>query len=225
METKSKIFNQDEISLRSPFRLFCIGPSGSGKTTFLKDLLQELNTMTDKPVNNVVYCYANYQPLYDKMKKSLPNIIFLKGFPAYLEKSFLSDPQNHDLVIIDDLLDTISDDKLFRDMYIGNSHHKNYSVITVVQNLFYKSKFLRTCSLQCTGFVLFKNSRDQSMISNLARQICPNRSKIFLDIYEQITSCPHKYMYIDFSPDCHPLLQFRGNILPSKNLDVYISYE
>ena len=71
----------------------------------------------------------------------------------------------------------------------------------------------------------FRCSRDQSMIRTLGKQIFPNKSGYLLDAYDQITSRPYKYMYVDFSPNCHPLLRVRGNILPSQPLDVYVMQE
>ena len=153
-----------EIQLTTPVRWFCIGPSGAGKTAFLKRLLTELDTVFDQPTNNIIYCFSSYQPLYDQIKEKCPKVIFVQGFPAYLEDQYLSDPSRHDLLILDDLIDIVSDSQLLCNAYIGNSHHKNYSVITVTQNLYYKSKYLRTCSLQCSGFIFFRCLRDQSMI-------------------------------------------------------------
>ena len=214
---------EEEIKFQTPVRWFCIGPSGAGKTEFLKQLIIFSDDVFLQPVTNIVYCYATYQQLYDQMKQSCPKINFVEGFPSYVEDDYLSNPYQHDLLIIDDLVDQVSDSETLRDAYIRNSHHKNYSVITVTQNPFYKSKYLRTCSLQCTGYILFRCLRDQSMIVNLSKQIFPRNSSVLLDAYEQITSKPYKYMYLDFGPQCHPLLRIRGNILPCTELDVYVA--
>ena len=218
-----KTLCSEDIFLSTPMRLFCCGPSGCGKTTFLKNFIKHYYEITDKKLRNIVYCYASYQKIYDEIKQSNENVIFVEGFPCYIEDSYLSDPDEHDLLIIDDLIDKVADQPLFRDIFLRNSHHKNYSVIVVTQNPFYKSKFLRTCSLQCTGFVIFKCSRDQSMISNLARQILPNNQSFLMDVYQQITEEPFKYMFVDFSPHCIKELRIRGNIIPEQLLDIYLS--
>ena len=188
-------------------------------------MLNFLKHVDDVLKEKVVYCYSVYQPLYDEIKHARPGVIFVEGFPSYIESIYLSNPNFHDLLIIDDLLDMIADDKMFRDTYLFNSHHKNYSVITVVQNLYYKSKYLRTASLQCSGFLLFKCFRDRSMITNLARQISPNMFKSSIEMYDKISSHPYSYMFIDFSPGSHPMLWYRGNILPKGEMDVYVTSE
>ena len=170
-----------------------------------------------------MFCYATYQDLYDKIKADVPDIIFVQGFPSYIESSYLNNSKKHDLLIIDDLLDQVCDNPLFRDAYVRNSHHLNYSIITVTQNPFYKSKYLRTCSLQSTGYIFFRCNRDHSMIRNLGKQIFPRNSSFFMDAYEQITLQPFRYLYVDFTPYCSPALRVRGTIFIDDDvIDVYL---
>ena len=219
-----KIITSEDLYLTTPMRLFWCGPSGSGKTTFLKDFITYYSEITGKKATNIIYCYATYQSIYDEIKHFNENVIFVEGFPSYIEDSYLNNTEQHDLLIIDDLIDRITDEASFRDIFLRNSHHKNFSVVVVTQNPFYKGKFLRTCSLQCTGFVIFKCSRDESMIANLARQIFPKNSAFLLDVYQNVTEKPFQYLFVDFSPYCLKELRIRGNIIPKSDQlrDIYL---
>ena len=72
-----KIFEEDDIRIKTPFRWFCFGPSGSGKTTFLKHLLANVDKILSSETRNIVYCYKIYQPLFDEIKAECSNVIFI----------------------------------------------------------------------------------------------------------------------------------------------------
>ena len=54
------------------------GATGTGKSTFIHRLLSTKDAFT-KPVHRIIYCYGIYQPLFDTMKKDVPNIEFYEG--------------------------------------------------------------------------------------------------------------------------------------------------
>lgn len=215
------VVEKEDILIKTPFRWYCCGPSGSGKTSFLRDLLNHHREIFQTDFNNIVYCYGINQPLYKDIATDLPNIIWIEGFPAYIESTYLDDPSKHDLLILDDLVDVVSESPKFRDIYFRNSHHKNYSVITVTQNPFYTSKFLRAAGLQCSGYVIFNCFRDRNQICTLSRQISQKNSGVIIDAYDQCAEFPFEYLYVDFTPHCKNNLRVRGNIVPDKALVVY----
>ena len=87
------------------------------------------------------------------------------------------DPRQNNLVIIDDLMREASENTTVLDVFTKGSHHRNTSIIILTQNLFNKGKHSRTISLNSHYIVLFKNPRDASQISHLARQMYPKNSK------------------------------------------------
>lgn len=216
-----KTFSYDEVQIQSPARLFCSGPSGSGKTTFIRDLLMNGNAFS-KPVDRVIFCYGVYQPMYDEIKSlSHINVTFVQGLPSYVQ-NYLNNPEKHDLLIIDDLIEEVTDTKFFLQLYTKFSHHWNCSIITVVHNIFFKSKYLRTCTLQSTGIILFKSLRGKDQIRNLSRQIYPQCHKFLLEAFDEETAGDFKYLFVNFSPKCPEELRVRGSILPDHgNLTVY----
>ena len=53
-----------------PFTMTVSGPTGSGKTYFVKSMLEQ-NKISPSP-DKIIYLYKRWQPLYDKMKKTIP---------------------------------------------------------------------------------------------------------------------------------------------------------
>lgn len=69
------------------------------------------------------------------------------------------------------------------------SHHRNFSVLFLTQNLFYKSKQQNHRS-KCTIFGSIKNGRDSTQIENLARQRLPGKSSFMLEAFADTTAIP-----------------------------------
>ena len=73
------------------------------------------------------------------------------------------------LLIVDDMMVESGDEML--KLFTKGSHHRNMSIVYIVQNLFDKGKHHRTISLNTHYLVCFKNPRDSTQIQTLARQI------------------------------------------------------
>ena len=56
--------------------------------------------MIDGVAEKIIWCYGMYQPAYDEMLKTIPNIMFVEGVPDDLET--LINPSIRNLVVIDD---------------------------------------------------------------------------------------------------------------------------
>ena len=80
----------------------------------------------------------------------------------------------------DQIIDT-SKDKRIVNLFTRGSHHRNLSVIYVVQNLFHQGKGSRSRSLNSHYLVLFKNPRDKLQILTLAKQMYPGQTDFFLN--------------------------------------------
>jgi len=206
---------------KAPIRWMVSGPSGSGKTSFVKKLLYNLEEIFVQPVNNIVICYGTYQPLYDEIRKHFPKEVkFVHGLPNYIE-SYINNPKVHDLLIIDDLMQEISKSDFYLNLQMKFSHHWNCSIITLLHNLFFPSKHLRTCSLQQTGFVLFKTIRGSQQVQVLGKQIFPGKNKFLRESFEDATTDPYSYLFINMSQECPDCLRIRGNIFPYELMTAY----
>ena len=66
--------------------------------------------------------------------------------------------------MLDDQMIDASKDKSIVNLFTRGSHHRNLSVIYIVQNLFYQEKDSRSISLNSHYLILFKNPRDKLQI-------------------------------------------------------------
>ena len=123
---------------------------------------------------------------------------------------------------LDDLMQECGKDPQITKLFTQGSHHRNLSVIYIVQNLFHQSKESRTISLNCHYIVLFKNPRDRSQIVHLAKQMYPGQTKFMVEAYADATSLPHSYLFIDLKPHCPEEHRLRSCIFPGETSYAYV---
>ena len=190
-----------QFVLRHPFTMMVAASTGGGKTWFVKNLLENREQWISPAPQRIIWIYGQWQPLYAEMQRIIPGIEFVKGIPANIEDEQFLNPAIRNLIVIDDLMSEASNDKRICDLFTKGSHHRNLSVICLVQNLYYQGKESRTMSLNSQYLVLFNNPRDQQQITVLARQMYPGQSEKFLSTYRMATSKPFGYLLIDLKPD------------------------
>ena len=101
-------------------------------------------------------------------------------------------------------------------LFTKGSHHRNLSVIYVVQNLFHQGKGNRSISLNSHYLVLFKNPRDKLQILTLAKQMYPGRTDFFLKQYEEAVRRPYGHLLIDLKTTTQDDCRLRTNVLPGE---------
>ena len=156
--------------LHHPFTCIVAGPTGCGKTRWVRTLLERRETFIDPPPERIYWYYAEYQPDYEALKAALPHVEFIEGLPREEELKRL-DVDRRKLIVIDDLMNELN--PVVTALFTKGSHHRNLSVVLLVQNLYFKGG--RTLSLNTYYLVYFKNPRDASSIDHLARQMFPGR--------------------------------------------------
>ncbi|GBN67379.1 hypothetical protein AVEN_149572-1 [Araneus ventricosus] len=196
--------------IKHPSSMIISGPSNSGKTFFVKRLLDSKLIQPFPP--KILWCYGAYQKLFDNM----PNVEFHEGLPSDIDT--VSDA----LIIIDDLMSEVSSDKRLSNLFTKGSHHRNLSIIFIVQNMFHKGKEMRNISLNASYLVCFKNVRDKQQISCLARQMYPSQSKFFLESFIDATQKPFGYLFLDLKPEREECLRVRTGIFPEDKNIVYV---
>ena len=92
-------------------------------------------------------------------------------------------------------------------------------------NIFHKNKHSRTVSLNAHYMVLFKNVRDASQITNLAKQMYPGNVKYLKSSYEDATNKHYGYFLIDLKSDTSDLPRLRTDIFPGEIHYVYHKYK
>ena len=140
----------------------------------------------------IVWCYSQWQPIYDELLVSVPNIEFYRGIPTAIDTTSFFDVHVTNLVVLDDLMSESGSDKSISNLFTRGSHHMNLSVVYIVQNLFNQGKMSRNISLNSQYLVLFKSPRDKQQIMVLARQLYPRNTHLFLNAYEEALNRPHQ---------------------------------
>ena len=205
-----------DVRLPCGFSMLIVGASGSGKSVFTKNLLKSKDIVMKNAPNRILWCYGVYQPLFDQLKNTIPNISFHNGIPSLeMLKS------GNFILIIDDLMLEAQSNQLISDIFTKFCHHYNITCILIMQNLFPKGKQMRNISLNANYIVLMKNSRDKAQIRTLAAQMYPGNVAFLTKAFEDATRKPFSYLLLDCRNDSDDGVRVRTGILPHEVQYVY----
>ena len=213
----------ESFNLRTPFEfkhpttILIAGPTMSGKTHFLVNCLKE-NLFWPKPTR-IIWVYGEWQGIYDEVKSIWPQTEFEKEMSRALYDSLRVDENN--LVVVDDQMTEAGGSDELANMFTKGAHHRNVSVVFIVQNLFHQGKSMRTISLNSHYLIIFKNPRDMSQVRSLAIQMFPKNSSFLVNAYDDATRKPHGYLIMDLHPKTQEALRVRSGVF---QLDVPIVY-
>ena len=88
------------------------------------------------PPCQILYCYGIYQPLFDEMERTIKNLRSKQGLPSLEELDDFTMDRRHKLIVIDDLVHRVVEDKQMELLFTQGTHHKCVSVILITQNLY-----------------------------------------------------------------------------------------
>jgi hypothetical protein len=184
------------FQFKHPFGARIVGPTQAGKSHFVIKLLRNVTAYISPPPTKIYWAYGerNEKQMQKIQENSELPVHFIEGLPNIEE--FTSDENN--LLILDDLMSAASNSVAISDLFTRASHHRNMSVILILQNLFHQGKSMRDISLNAKYTVLFKNPRDKGQIQHLGRQIFPQFPHFLINAYDQATERPHGYLILDF---------------------------
>ena len=203
------------LPLKHPFTAVCSGPTGSGKSELIKKLVLNAFQMVEPPPSKIVWYYAEYQ---DKLNRKLGHMIdFREGCPDMSEFN----DNTPTLIIIDDLMSECGVE--ITKIFTKGSHHRNISVIFMMQNFFHQAKEIRTITLNAHYIILFKNPRDRLQVKTLARQMYDGDAIAMQQAFSAATERPHGYLLIDLKQDTLDHLRLRSKIIPGEPLEIYAS--
>ena len=205
------------VSLNSPSTFIISGPSGSGKTDFVYKLIANAKHLFEDPLDKIYYFYSVWQSRFDEIYEG-EAVEYLQGLPDYLFLENLN-YKSHKLLIIDDQQLEALNSKLVVDLFTKLSHHKNITVVLILQNLFHQGKYSRDISLNTHYFVLFKNQRDINQIKILGNQL--GITNLLLESYFDATKDPFTYLLIDISPRSNREYMLRTHIFSKEYPTIY----
>ena len=207
-----------DVRFRVPFGAVICGPTMSGKSEFVFNLIRNKDLMMDKPPSRVVYCYGEWQPAFDKLQADF-QVEFCPGLAEILDRPDFFDPSNPTLLIIDDLAQGVADDSRCTKLFTQGIHHKNVSVLLIIQNLYKQGKSMRDIHLNAQYLILYKNCRDIQQIGTLARQTGLSHIP---EAYAKVTTVPYNPLLIDMKVDTPDYLRVRSDIQPGQVMKVYV---
>ena len=189
-----------------PSRWIIYGPSGAGKSSFVEKIMIESQSLFGITFNTILYCSG----------QSFPKFYTVNGASIMQTSSIGSEYINNlkesdnNLVIIDDNMNFASNDIIISDLFTKKTHHKNLTVVILLQNLYPKSKYMRDISINSNYIVLMRNPRELTQIKTLARQIDGRTSDFILSAYRDATKeQPYSYLLLDLcqtTPDDRRML-------------------
>jgi hypothetical protein len=210
---------KSEFRLRAPFGAVIVGPTMSGKSVFTFDLIRNRDKMIDFPPERIIYCYGAWQKGFEELEKENLPIEFYKGLGEVFKEEGFFNPNQKTLLILDDLAAELANHKEASQLFTQGIHHKNISVILIMQNLFKQGRSMRDIHLNSQYLVLFKNCRDVNQIKLLSRQMgIPH----LVDAYNKVTSIPYQPLIVDMKPDTPDYLRVRSHIMPDEHMHIYV---
>ena len=173
--------------------------------------------MVDPPFQKTIWAYGEWQPAYENMT----GVHFVKGLNEDVVKR--ENLNGHSCLVIDDLSDEI-DAKLLGALFTKISHHRNLSIIFLLNNIFYKGvSTMRLVSLNTHYLVLFKTPRDQDSINTIARQMFGKDYKIMAEAYRDATKEKYGYLIVDSKPDSPEAIRLRTAVFDERPICYIIS--
>ena len=208
---------EGEFVFQHPMTMNVCGPTSCGKTTWLKQFLLNVNRMLQPRPHCIIWFYKRWQPIYTELKQKLNNIKFIQGIPPALKNAKFFDERFPTLFIFDDLMRDATKNSDICELYTEGSHHRNLSVICLLQNIYHHGRENRTMSLNTQYLVLFKNPRDQLQVMTLSRQMFPHRSYQFMDQFNRATAKPFGYLVIDLKQNTPDYQRLRTDAFIKNN--------
>ena len=195
-----------------PFTSIISGPTGCGKTAWVLNFIRHIKDLVNPTPTKIIYSYSEWQPAFQNLPSHVNLVQGLPSVPAYSHEPLL--------IILDDQMNET--DQTVNDLFTKGSHHRNISIVYIIQNLFSKNKHHREISLNAHYLVIFKNPRDVSQIIHLAKQMFPGKTDYLKSAFTQATKQAHGYMIIDCNQNTPETLRLRSNFFPGETQKVFV---
>ena len=212
-----KIFiDEKHFRFKHPFTCMLAGPTSSGKTVLMRRILRNydktIHFKEEIPVPlRVMWAYGQWQSIYNQ-KLDKCTVKYIDGLPS--EEEILT--FNPHIIIIDDLMTELGNNKNLAALFTKGSHHMGISIVFITQNIYHQGTQMRTISLNCHYMLLMKNPKDKRQIITLASQLYPNQGSFFIDAYEAATKNQYGYIRVDHTQDTPELYRVQTRITPEE---------
>ena len=201
------MIDQDQLCFAQPFTMTLAGGRRTGKTYFTKTLLERNRHLLSSPtLETIIWFYGtSQQSIFDElivtMQEYGQRIEFVQGLPQdKTVQDFIGDfPGQQKLIVLDDLMEKASNRPDVAALFT-HGRHEHVSVMYLTQK-----------SLNNDYAVLFKNTRNLSMITHLGQQM--GNVKFLKQAYQAATIDPFSHLFIDMRSDTPEIIRYRSNVL------------
>ena len=214
----------EETLLISPFSLIITGMTQSGKSTTILNYLKNHKKNFKNDFDQIIYLHGS--DTQDKfLEPGLEKVNFTKD--QNIIKNIMK-TENGVLLIIDDLITELGSDETVQNFFVRDSHHRNVSLIFIVQSAFYQSKEFKICKDNCQYWIIKKHCNIMKL-KILAGQ-CGISHEHFMSAYNYIISKNRfSEMLIDnhIKSELREISPIRYNLLEGGKLlipDEYFNY-
>ena len=199
------------LVFRHPVTCIVSAPSNSGKSSLVFDIIHNSARLVEGgPFDACFVIYKSWQPLYETVKKKVPNVFFFEkqidNHQDYLR-------YKRAVIVIDDGLCS-ENQEFVVDLFCRLGHHLSISVFLLCHTI-YDSSTLRICHRNAKALIIFACPRDQSTLRTLVYQMYPDRKKarLLFKTLEKEFEKPFSYVVFDFDPRCPIQERIKCNIL------------
>ena len=166
-----------------------------------------------------MYHYGAWQHRFTEVESSDSRFEFVEGLPTHDD---VPRGTMHTVMVIDDLMVEVSKSKTAMDIFTKQSHHRNMTVLFLVQKLYCCTHNTTFTSHNANLMVLFKNPRDISSVQTLGRQMYTGNHKLLAEAYTDATKRPHSYLVVNSHQKTDDRMRVIGNLFEETNPPVYI---
>ena len=132
----SELYNA--VHFMHPFTCIVSAPTKAGKTEFVKKLILHKDNLIEPTPAAVIWSYAEWQPAYEQLQRY--GVKFVEGLTDL--DSLKADQHIPKLLVLDDQMMEMKNDKCLIEIFTRGCHHWNMSIMHIVQNAFFSG--LRT---------------------------------------------------------------------------------
>lgn len=178
MEMDETIEKEESFKFQHPFSMVVSVPSGNGKMEWTRKLL--LPYLVRPPSERVIWCFGQWQPLYDEIQYIILCIEFEHGIPDNLNSFEYINANKRNLLVFDELMTEAKCDQRIADLFTKSSHHRSISIVYLNQNLSRQGKYSRDIAYNTQYLVLFNTPVGREQLATLARRMHPSNSGILM---------------------------------------------
>nr|CAD2180125.1 unnamed protein product [Meloidogyne enterolobii] len=202
-------FTDKDLKFKIPFGMIISGPSSSGKSTLLLKFISEASDLIDPKPKSILYCFGEMSNIVPILQKS--GVSVYSGVPP---EDLIRKYQKPLLLILDDLLMSI-DEKYLSELFTKKSHHQNFAIVFVTQNLFERK--IKVARQNAQYIIIMRSPNSVLSVRNIGVQLFPQKLDYFLDAYRQATNKPFGYLVIDMHASSDPGLRLRTILAKTKS--------